>query len=246
MIALKKVSKRFGEKVVLDQLSLEFSAEKIHFVLGKSGTGKSVLLKTIVGLLQPDEGELWVDEFRVDKMVENERASVRKLCGMVFQHPALFDSLNVFENIAFGIKALGLASNQKQIRSMVLEKLKLLDLDEGLLSRYPGELSFAIQKNVSLARTLATGPKYLLFDEPTTAQDPVTTARINELILKLSKELGVGCVVVSHDMPSALSIAEHIILLKEGQICDEGTPSQMKKSTVPLTQAFLEEGALWE
>lgn len=241
MISFRGVSKRFGDNVVLDKIDLELQKGEIVFLLGKSGMGKSVLLKNIVGLLRPDEGEIWIDGQEVSRLSEAEYYPVRKKCGMVFQFPALLDSLTVHENVAFGIRAHRLCEDENEISRLVTEKLALVNLGPELLPRFPTELSFGMQKRVSIARTLAVNPEYLLFDEPTTGLDPVATAAINDLIQKLSRKLKVTSIVVSHDMHCALGIADRICLLNKGKIVEDASPEAMKKSKSLLAQDFLKE-----
>lgn len=239
MIEFRKLTKSFGGKKVLNGIDLVVRDGEIVFIMGKSGTGKSVLLKNIVGLLHPDSGEIRIDGETVSGLSELAYFPIRKKCGMVFQYPALLDSLTVYENVAFGIRAHRLCEEEEGVRQMVREKLRLVHLDDKMLSRYPSELSFGIQKRVSIARTLAVGPKTLLFDEPTTGLDPVGTGTINRLILNLSRDLKVTAVVVSHDMHCALDIADRILVLDQGSILEAGTPMEIIASRVPLVAAFV-------
>ncbi len=211
------------------------------FILGMSGTGKSVLLKNIVGLLKPDSGELFVEKFPVHQLNEAEMMEVRKICGMVFQQPALFDALTVFENVAYGLRRHFYLA-EKEIEVRVQESLHMVGL-HGVENKMSFELSYGMKKRVSLARTVALKPKILLFDEPTTGLDPISTNRINQLILDLSKNLGTTSVVVSHDMDSALKVADHIVVLEKGRLLTQGSPQEMRSSPVPLVQDFLVEVA---
>lgn len=240
MIEFKKVHKAFGSKKVLDGMSFEVGKGEIVFLLGRSGAGKSVTLKHLVGLVQPDRGEVWIDGENVTRFSEAEFFPVRRRCGMVFQFPALLDSLDIYENLAFGIRALGVAP-EKEERALILETLKQVGLGEAVLRRFPPELSFGMQKRVSIARTVALKPKYLLFDEPTTSLDPVATRSIHDLIHSLSRRLNATSLVVSHDMAGALSVADRILLVDSGQVVDAGTPAQMRSSNYPLTQEFLRD-----
>lgn len=220
-------------------LSLEVKEGEILFILGTSGTGKSVLLKNLVGLLSPDSGEIWIDGQEVSKFDEIQFQQIRKKCGMVFQQPALFDSLSVFENVAFGLRR-HYRLEEAEIARKVKASLALVNLN-GIESKLPAEISYGMQKRVSLARTVALEPKILLFDEPTTGLDPVTTTAVNNLIQNLSRTLKTTSIVVSHDMRCALSIADRIVVLGKGEIVDQGTPEQMKNSKAPLVQEFLSE-----
>jgi phospholipid/cholesterol/gamma-HCH transport system ATP-binding protein len=239
MIEYKNLTKSFGSKVVLNGISLFVDRAAIVFVLGTSGTGKSVLLKNTVGLMKPDAGEIWIDGLEISKLSEQELGPVRKKCGMVFQHPALFDSLTVYDNIAFGLrKHYGLPEDE--IATRVKKFLGLVNLS-GIENKKPPEISFGMQKRVSLARTLAVEPTILLFDEPTTGLDPITTNAINQMIYDLSRRLATTSIVVSHDMHCAINIADRIIVLDQGFIVAEGTPYELTNSTHPLVQDFLRE-----
>lgn len=224
---------------MLNGLSLKIREGEIIFILGTSGTGKSVLLKNLVGLLTPDEGEIWIDNEEVSKFTEEQYLPIRKKCGMVFQHPALFDSLTIFENVAFGLRR-HYQLDEEVIKDKVNKALKLVHLT-GIENKRPAQISYGMQKRVSLARTVALEPRILLFDEPTTGLDPVTTTAVNQLILDLSRELKTTSLVVSHDMNCALSIADRIVVLDKGQIVALGTPDELKKSEHPLVKDFLSE-----
>lgn len=239
MIKFDGVVKRFGERTILKGISFSLAEGQILFVLGKSGTGKSVLLKNIVGLLRPEEGQIWIDEQEVSRLSEEEYFPVRKKCGMVFQHPALFDSLTVFENVAFGLRR-HTTYDEKTIASHVRHSLSLVHLD-GIENKMPTQISYGMQKRVSLARTLALEPKVLLFDEPTTGLDPVTTNAVNQLIFSLSRQLKTTSIVVSHDMHCALDIADRVIVLDAGKIVEDGNTQQLKASENPLVRDFLAE-----
>ncbi len=239
MISFKNLIKRFGERTILKGLSLDIREGEILFILGTSGTGKSVLLKNLVGLLRPDEGEIWIEGQEVSRLTEEEYLPIRKKCGMVFQHPALFDSLTIYENVAFGLRRHFLLE-EDEIRRRVLKALGLVHLS-GIENKKPAEISYGMQKRVSLARTVALEPKILLFDEPTTGLDPVTTNAVNQLIKDLSRTLKTTSLVVSHDMQCALSIADRIVVLDQGNIVALGTPEEMKHSKVPLVRDFMAE-----
>lgn len=245
------VSKSFGNKKVLDQVSFEISKGSIVFILGKSGMGKSVTLKHLIGVLEPDEGKIIVDDLVVNDFFTAERKDeiykVRQRCGMVFQHPALLDSLTNFDNIAFGLRTpqytqkFGRELSPGEIENRVKEKLKLVHLSEDVLSLFPHEVSYGVQKRVSMARTLAPEPDYLLFDEPTTGLDPLSTASINELIYELSRKLNVTSMIVSHDMACALAIADEIMFLDQGKIVLKAPPKETIQSEIPVVKDFFKE-----
>lgn len=240
MISFRNVRKSFGDREVLKGISFEVPKGQILFILGTSGTGKSVLLKNIVGLLKPTSGEIYIEEKEISRLSENQMFPIRRMCGMVFQQPALFDSLTIFENVAFGLRKHQPELNENQVSTRVQECLALVHL-RGIEKKKPQEISYGMQKRVSLARTVAVSPRILLFDEPTTGLDPVTTNAINHLILELSRKLKTTSLVVSHDMQCALDIADHILVLDKGEIVDQGSPDQLKKSKQPLVQDFLKE-----
>jgi phospholipid/cholesterol/gamma-HCH transport system ATP-binding protein len=239
MIEFKNLVKKFGDRTILKGLSLKVKEGEILFVLGTSGTGKSVLLKNLVGLLRPDGGEIWIDGQETSKFTELQYLDIRKKCGMVFQQPALFDSLTIFENVAFGLRK-HFRLSEEVIKEKVLRSLNLVNL-HGVESKLPAQISYGMQKRVSLARTVALEPKILLFDEPTTGLDPVTTTAVNELIFNLSRTLKTTSVVVSHDMHCALAIADKIVVLDKGEIVDYGSPEELKNSKQALVKDFLME-----
>jgi phospholipid/cholesterol/gamma-HCH transport system ATP-binding protein len=246
-IRFESVTKSFGPKTILRDVSFEVKKGEIVFILGKSGMGKSVTLKHIVGVLKPDEGRVFVDEKDVSNLTPIELSDVRRQCGMVFQHPALLDSLTIYDNVSFGLRTpqytrtLPRPLTEEEIRAQVIEKLHLVNLSADILERRPPEISYGMQKRVSLARTIAPGPAYLLFDEPTTGLDPITTTAVNDLIFELSRKLKVTSVVVSHDMQCALKIADRILVLDQAGILAYDTVAQIKRSQETLIREFLEE-----
>ena len=241
MIEFKNVVKKFGERTVLKGISFKVPEGEILFVLGTSGTGKSVLLKNIVGLLRPTSGEIWIDDLEVSHLSEEDYFPIRKKCGMVFQQPALFDSVSIFDNVAFGIRKHMRELSDEQIKARVMECLDLVHLKRDVAVKFPAEISYGMQKRVSLARTVAVNPRILLFDEPTTGLDPITTRAINQLIFELSHELKTTSLVVSHDMGCALEIADRIMVLDQGNIIEQGPKEKVKRSQVPLVCDFLKE-----
>ncbi len=245
-IRFEEVCKSFGPKTILNQVSFEVPKGEILFILGKSGVGKSVTLKHIVGMLKPQSGRVWVDGSDVGAQDAIGITAIRRKCGMVFQQPALLDSLTVLENVAFGLKTpqakqvFGTLS-ESEIRKTVVEKLALVNLEDDILHRRPPEISYGMQKRVSLARTLAPGPQYLLFDEPTTGLDPITTNTVNDLIFDLSRKLQVTSIVVSHDMGCALKIADRILVLDQARVLSLASVEETRRSQVPLIRDFLRE-----
>jgi len=250
-IRFEDVHKAFGGRRVLDGISFEVRTGEILFILGKSGMGKSVTLKHIVGMLRPDAGSVIVDGTDVSRLGDGrhdeELSAVRRKCGMVFQHPALLDSLTVYENVSFGLRtpqyqrSLAAPLGEAAIRDRVAETLALVNLGTDILPLRPQQISYGMQKRVSLARTLAPGPRYLLFDEPTTGLDPITTNAVNDLIRELSRRLQVTSVVVSHDMACALKIADRILVLDQGKVLANDSVAAIRRSQEPLIRAFLEE-----
>ena len=251
MIRFQHVSKSFGPKNILDDVSFEVKKGEILFILGKSGMGKSVTLKHIIGVLQPDAGKIFVDDLEVSAPDESETgellAQVRQRCGMVFQHPALLDSLTNFDNIAFGlktpqyIKKVGRELSEEEISVIVHHKLALVHVDPEALPLFPHETSYGVQKRISMARTLAPEPDYLLFDEPTTGLDPLSLSSINQLIFELSRKLKVTSIIVSHDMACALSTADQILFLDQGKILLIAPPQEVVQSKIPLVMDFFKE-----
>jgi len=237
-IELRHVSKRFGSLVVLNDLSLSIEKGKCLVVIGASGTGKSVMLKHIVGLLRPDKGEVWIDGRRIDSLPERELVDVRTRFGFLFQMGALFDSLTVAENVAFPLVE-HTRKPREEIERIVKQKLRLVGLpDAG--AKMPGELSGGQKKRVALARAIALDPEVILYDEPTTGLDPVRSDVINELILKLQRELNVTSIVVTHDMNSAFKVADRIVMLHEGRIVFDGTVDDIKRSENPDVKRFVQ------
>ncbi|HEY8469387.1 MAG TPA: ABC transporter ATP-binding protein [Longimicrobiales bacterium] len=237
-IQLIGVRKAFGDKVILDGVSLEVREGETVAIVGFSGSGKSVLLKTIVGLLRPDAGQVIVDGQVVTELRRAELYALRRRVGYVFQFAALFDSMTVAENVAMGLRRIP-GMREEEVAARVESSLRLVDL-EGYGSRYPAELSGGQRKRVGLARAIATRPKYVLYDEPTTGLDPVTTAVIDQLILRLREELGVTGVVITHNMESAYRVGDRIAMLHGGVIRFVGTPEEVRQASDPLVRAFVE------
>lgn len=240
MIELRNVSKRFGDLVVLD--GVDFSVRKGETValLGPSGVGKSVLLKHINGLIHPDKGEVWVDGQNVLRLKRKDLARLRSRIGYVFQYGALFDSMTVADNIKLGITDQASASDEAYSRSRAVQCLEMVNLDPSVAEKYPAELSGGMKKRVGIARAIAGQPTYLLWDEPTSGLDPVNADIIDSLVEKLDDELGVTSVVVTHDVRGAFRVADRIAMLMDGRIRAMGKPDELRASTDPAVQEFLE------
>ncbi|HEX9191285.1 MAG TPA: ABC transporter ATP-binding protein [Candidatus Deferrimicrobiaceae bacterium] len=238
MIEIRGLSKRFGKKVVLDGLDLAVPKGRNTVVIGGSGTGKSVLIKCVVGLLRPDSGEIRIEGEDVTKMDERELVRVRRKFGMLFQGSALFDSLNVGDNVAFALRRLKMFP-ERQIRDVVEEKLTMVGLRD-IQRLMPAELSGGMKKRVGLARAIAAEPDILLYDEPTTGLDPIMADVINDLIVSLRESLGVTSISITHDMASAYKIADTIAMLYKGRIVEVGTPAEIRGSSNPVVRQFVE------
>ncbi|HSM35318.1 MAG TPA: ATP-binding cassette domain-containing protein [Longimicrobiales bacterium] len=237
-ILLRDVHKAFGPKRVLAGVDLEVREGETMAVIGYSGAGKSVLLKSVVGLLMPDRGTVEVDGARVDEMTREELTEMRRKIGYVFQFAALFDSMTIAENVAMGLHRIP-GMSPEEIDGRVASSLASVELaDYG--DRVPSELSGGQRKRAGLARAIATRPKYLLYDEPTTGLDPVTTAVIDSLIKKMDEELGVTSVVITHDMRSAGRVSDRIAMLFDGAIRWVGTPADLETTQDPVVRAFVE------
>jgi phospholipid/cholesterol/gamma-HCH transport system ATP-binding protein len=237
-IELHGVAKSFGTRVILEDVSFRVVEGETVAVIGFSGSGKSVMLKTIVRLLEPDAGGAVVDGEDVMSMTRPELYQLRRKVGYVFQFAALFDSMTVAENVAMGLRRVA-GMDEAEIEERVAESLALVELD-GMGGRLPGQLSGGQRKRAGLARAIAFRPKYLLYDEPTTGLDPVTTAVIDRLIRKMKGELGVTSIVVTHDMGSAYRVADRIGLLHEGRIRFMGTPAEIQACRDPIVRGFVE------
>lgn len=240
MIELRGVHKRFGEQVVLDGVDFVVREGETMALLGPSGTGKSVLLKHINGLIRPDRGRVLVDDLNVASLRRRELAGLRTRIGYVFQNGALFDSMDVFENVRLGLSDETKYSDREYAQSRVTECLKLVNLAPETATKFPAQLSGGMRKRVGIARAIAGAPKYLLYDEPTSGLDPVNANVIDDLIRRLDKELGVTSVMVTHDVRGAFNVADKIALLSEGRIVLQGTPEEFRESEDPKVKAFLE------
>lgn len=238
MIEFRNVHKAFGPKKVLRGFSLQVNEGETMVIIGYSGTGKSVAIKHIVGLLEPDEGEVWVDGLRVDQLSRKDLYALRGRIGYVFQFAALFDSMTIGENVAMGLRKQGELS-EKEIVARVDEALNLVDLPD-VQNRMPAELSGGMRKRVGIARAIALRPKYILYDEPTTGLDPVTSATIDNLMVRMREQLGVTGIVITHDMRSAYTVGTRIAMLYEGKVHAVGTVDEIQHSHDPLVRQFVE------
>ena len=237
-IELRDVHRAFGKNQVLQGLDLEVLDGETLSVIGFSGAGKSVVLKHIVGLIRPDSGDVVVDGRNLSELDLQELSQLRRDIGYVFQFAALFDSMNIAENVAMGLRRIP-GMYEEEIDSRVRDCLALVDL-EGIEDRYPSELSGGMLKRAGLARAIATKPKYLLYDEPTTGLDPVTVTVIDRLIVRMKEELGVTGIVITHDMESAYRISDRIAMLYDGRIRTSGTVDEIKEADDPLLRSFIE------
>jgi phospholipid/cholesterol/gamma-HCH transport system ATP-binding protein len=237
MIEIKNLVRNFNSNRVLDKLNLTIESGSTVVIIGRSGCGKSVLLKHIVGLLKPDKGSVIIDNQDITRLSEKELGPVRMKIGMVFQGGALFDSMSVAENVGFG-----LIEHKNLTRRELLERVEdaLCQVDLcGIGNLSPSELSGGMKKRVSLARALCINPQIILYDEPTTGVDPITADSINDLIKNLHDKLKVTSVVVTHDMKSAYKIADRIAMLYQGKIIAEGSPEQIQKTDNPIVHQFI-------
>ena len=245
MIAVRALAKRIGQQEILRGVDLEVITGETLAIIGRSGGGKSVLLKHIVGLMQPDAGEIWIQGQNIIGMSERQLGEIRKKVGILFQGGALFDSMTVEENIAFPLREAG-ERDPEVLRSKVAEILEVMEM-EGQEDKMPESLSGGMKKRVGLARAIIRRPSCVLYDEPTAGLDPVVADSINRLIRRLQQRFGMTSVVVTHDMKSAFDVADRIAYLHEGQIYFTGTANQLQQSTDPLIQDFLlgrsEQGA---
>jgi phospholipid/cholesterol/gamma-HCH transport system ATP-binding protein len=240
MIELRDVHKRFGNQVVLDGVNLDVQEGETLALLGPSGTGKSVLLKHIIGLIRPDSGTVVVDDQPVGRLKRKELAELRSRIGYVFQNGALFDSMNVLENVRLGITDGDKYRDEQYARQRVAECLKLVNLAPEVMAKFPAELSGGMRKRVGIARAIAGSPKYLLYDEPTSGLDPVNADVIDSLVKRLDNELGVTSVMVTHDVRGAFRTADRLALLTGGKIVQQGSQEEFLKSRNPQVQEFLE------
>lgn len=237
MIELKQVDKSFGEKRVLKNVSFRVEDGETLALIGGSGSGKSTILRLMIGLDRPTSGEIWIDGTEITQLSEDELDEVRLSMGMVFQYSALFDSMTVGDNVAFGLRE-HTDYDEEKIQEIVREKLLLVGLP-GSEDMMPGELSGGMKKRVSLARALAFGPSIIFYDEPDSGLDPVMTRKIGDLIVETQKKLGVTSIVVTHDMESACLVANRIAMLYQGEIIAIEKPEDFRRMKDPRIREFL-------
>jgi phospholipid/cholesterol/gamma-HCH transport system ATP-binding protein len=237
VIRIVDLHKSFGETVVLDGFTLDVPDGSTTVLLGRSGAGKSVLLKQLVGLLVPDQGRVEIDGQVVHELDPDALTRLRQEIGYVFQFAALFDSLTCGDNVRMGLVRQGLDADE--VESRTTAALELVGLVESI-DRHPAELSGGMRKRIGIARAVALRPRYILWDEPTTGLDPVTTATMDRLMMQVREELGVTSVVVSHDLKSAFTVADRVALLHEGRVREAGTVAEIQASEDPIVRQFIE------
>ena len=241
VIEVKNLYKRFGDREVLKDINLSIYEGEIFVIIGGSGSGKSTLLKHLIGLLKPTEGCVCVFGKDITKLSEEELDEIRLKMGYVFQEGALFDFLTVWENVGFYyLEHTNLP--KEEVRKKAIEILKKVDLDESVADLYPSQLSGGMKKRVSTARAIAGEGKIILYDEPTSGLDPITSRNIDHLILSLRERIGATSIVVTHDMISALSIADRIAFIYKGELLQVGTPEEILNSPNPIVKDFVEKG----
>lgn len=242
MITVVGLSKRFNDIVAVDDVNLTVNRGEIVVILGGSGAGKTTLLKMLIGLTRPTSGSICVGADDITQLGELRLNTVRRKLGMVFQYAALLDSLNVLDNVAFPLREhTGLS--EKEIRARVIQQLEGLGLS-GVENRFPSELSGGMRKRVGLARALMMDPEILLYDEPTSGLDPITSRQVDALICETRDRLGVTSIVISHDMTSAMDIADYVYLLSAGGVAGEGTPAELAAGKSALAETFLSASGL--
>ncbi|MDR3237914.1 MAG: ATP-binding cassette domain-containing protein [Spirochaetia bacterium] len=236
-IVLSGIHKSFGSKVILSGLDFSVNEGEILCVIGKSGTGKSVTLKLLVGILAPERGEIFVDGMSYTGASAPQRAAIESKYGILFQGAALFDSMNIYDNVAFGLRRK--AASEDEIARAVPELLELVGL-RGIEKKIPSELSGGMQKRVGLARAIALQPEIMLYDEPTTGVDPITGGAVDRLIMKMRSVYKITSVVVTHDIKSACRIADRVIMIYEGRVIFTGDPDALMRSSDPIVRQFVE------
>lgn len=238
IIRTEDLWKKFGETQVLRGVTIRIPENSISAVIGQSGTGKSILFKTIMGMIRPDRGKVWFKDTELTSLKPNSLISMRKHFGYSFQNAALFDSMTVGENLAFPLREVFRVKDQGEIKTRVKELLEWIELP-GIESKRPDELSGGMRKRVGVARALMMRPEVLFFDEPTTGLDPVLSETINSLVVRVNQELHITCVMITHDIPAAFRIASYIAFLDQGRIAAEGSPRDLAGSDYQMVQDFL-------
>jgi phospholipid/cholesterol/gamma-HCH transport system ATP-binding protein len=238
IIRTENLWKAFGSNEVLKGVNIRIPEKSISALIGQSGTGKSVLFKTIIGMMKPDRGKVWFQDTELTALGPDELISMRKHFGYSFQNAALFDSMTVGENLAFPLKEVLRVKDRGEIKKRVAELLEWIELP-GIEQKRPDELSGGMRKRVGVARALMMRPEVLFFDEPTTGLDPVLAETINKLVVRVNHELGITCVMITHDIPAAFRIAGTIAFLDQGHIVAEGTPQELTNSAYQMVQDFL-------
>ncbi len=241
IVRLVELCKSFGPLAVLKSIDLEFASGKTTVVLGPSGCGKTVMLKHVIGLLKPDSGQVWFEDTRVDPLSERRLGPIRRQFGVLFQQGALFDSMSVRDNVGFPVLE-HTRLNAAERRAEIMRVLEMVGMTESV-DKMPADLSGGQRKRVALARAIILRPKVVLYDEPTTGLDPIRADVINELILKLQRELRVTSIVVTHDMASAFRIGDVMVMLHEGRVITSGSPQQLRDSDEPIVRRFLHAAA---
>jgi len=234
--------KSFGDNHVLKGISLEVEKGTTYVILGGSGSGKTVLMKHVIGLLRPDRGTVFVDGIEIPTLEGRALTEARRMFGMVFQHSALFDSMTVFDNVAFPLRERQRSIKPAELEQRVIEKLRIVDLAESVMPLYPSSLSGGMKKRVALARALIHDPQVVLYDEPTTGLDPITTDYVDDMIVQAKQRLGVTSMVISHDIASSFKVADKLAVLYDGHIAAQGTPDEVRRSQHPHVKKFL---SLW-
>lgn len=237
MIEFIDIHKAFGDNKVLDGVSVTVQTGQILFIIGKSGAGKSVLVKHLVGLLRQDAGRILFEGEDISNYREKDFYEMRKRCAMVFQHSTLFDSMTLLDNVALPIRKHRKVQ-RKEAQSLAMEKLRLVHM-EHLAERVPGEIGDGLRKRVAIARALTLDPAYVVFDEPTTGLDPVSAIRVDRLIREMSDRTGVTSIVVSHDLRSIFGIADRIVMLYQGRVLLDGAPEAYRQSEDPIVRQFV-------
>jgi phospholipid/cholesterol/gamma-HCH transport system ATP-binding protein len=238
VIHTRNLSKSFGENHVLRDVSVNIAEKSLFAVIGQSGTGKSVFIKTIIGMIKPDSGRIWFKDAELTSLSPKEMILFRNRFGYSFQNAALFDSMTGGENLSFPLMEVMGIKNRNEIKKRVAELLEWIELP-GIESKLTDELSGGMRKRVGVARALILRPEVLFFDEPTTGLDPVLSETINNLVVRVNKELGITCVMITHDIPAAFRIADRIVFLDQGYIIANGTPLELTKSEHPLVRDFI-------